>query len=401
MRDFGTPGPRIHNVIGALIAAVSLVSLGNSASTICEKFPANGPRSLPAAVAIHTTCGGFFLRPGGRVGRAPMPEDWASWAPTGSWRAAPDTYVSARFGDIRVVRDARTIWRSSRRYKFTSSIVIGRGAVAFSLFEHGRVGPLYVARLGGRERLVLRGEDPLAFLPSGLLLTQRWSQGKVVVRLRRLDGRLVRVVAPRARMATFDNESKTIFYVTRNRMLARFDGKQRVGLARVPRGWRWPWLRILDSGGVAVIGDRGLAIVRPRGGILASAGIKPPTRHRGGDVMNGDPILSTTRAVAFTSTRHRHGFTSGGQALVSVLRPGDRRATVVFRHRVQNFGCGWSTSLAWKGDWLLYRESATQRVVAIDTARGRTVNLTPFVRSLPGRTQPPNRWKVAFWARWR
>lgn len=327
-----------------------------------------------------------------------MPLDWPSWAPLGAMRATPDTYVSMRSGRIRILRDERVIWRSNRPYTHTSAIVAGRDALAFSLF--GRGGSLYVARFDGRERVVGHGEDPVAFLSGGRLLTQRWERNRMIVRVRSLNGRLIRVVAPRARTATFDQHTKTLYYVTRNGVVARFDGVRRVGLARLPAAWRWPSLHVLEDGHISVLSDRGLLIVRRSGGVFASAQMRPPTQKRSGYVLDG-AITKRTSAVALTSSKRGGWSTMKGEARVSVLRAGARRATIVYRHRVQNFGCGWGTGLAWQGDWLLYTTSATQKVVAIDTSSDRQVDLTSFVRSLPGRATPPTGWKLAFRAEWR
>ena len=378
-------------MVAALVAALSMLG---GADPCAAPVPV-GPRGLPAGLAIHTTCGGYVLRPDGRVDRARFPSDWPSWAPPGSARIARGTYMTRRGGYITVLREGRTFWRSSRPYKYTEAIVGGRRAIAFTVYN----GPGYIARYGRRERAVLRGEQPIGFTRAGLLITGVWERGASghTLRLRRLDGSLVSLVARAVRGYTFDQNSRILFYVSRARALARYDGERNVVLA--PLKWRSSsmWPSLLEGRLLAVSSDGRLDVFRRDGSWFASANWRSRAGKTGLTSLDaaavgspqGDAVgLILRRRPSLRATRER--------ALVAYLRAGMRTPIVVHERRIP-LSCGGVGGLAWRGDWLLFT-AYNQRVVAIDTANRRTIDLTTLMRRLPGREAGTT--KVAFWTRW-
>ncbi len=372
--------------------AATLVAGGDQTSA-CDRFPTSGPPGLPATVALHTTCGGFLVKPDGRVERGRMPTDWPSWAPHVSGRLAAGTYVWRRGNFITAFRRGRIVWRSSRPYPLTESIVAGRNAIAFSVYE----GPTYVARLrlGERERPILRGELPVGFTRQGHIFTGYSRGAGTRLALRRLDGSLVRFVATNVRGYAFEQRSRLLFYISTDHQLVRFDGRDSRPLYGLTRDSRWQWPQILDGGLVAVMSDRRLDLVRRDGELFASTTWPRPRPSGYGLMLDTVVAAPSGRAVgvilrARTSERRE-------RVLVGVLRRGARQPSIVYSRRMR-VSCGSAGWLSWRGHWLLF-PSYDQRVVAVNTLSRRRIELSSLVRALPGRGQPG--FKLAFRASWR
>jgi hypothetical protein len=378
-------------MLGVLVLAASLLTGSNPAAK-CDRHPAQGPRGLPAAVAIHTTCGAFIAKPDGTVGRGRMPTDWPRWAPPASGRIAAGTYTTRADNFISVYRGGRLIWRSSRPYPRTDMLVAGRRALAFSVYE----GPTYVAdlRRGARERAIFHGEQPLGFTREGLLLTGHAGGGGSQVNVRRLDGSLAHVVAQGVRGYAFDQQSRIVFYISAHNRLMRFDGSSRKVLHALAGGSRWEWPQLLEGGLIAVLSDRRLEVVRRSGEPFGTVTWAGPKRNGFGTTLDGVYAAKAGNAVGLI-LRVR-GSEQRERVLVGVLYPGSRQPVIVYQRRMQ-VGCGSAGFLAWRGHWLLF-PSYDQQLTAIDTRSRRMVELTSVARTLPGRGGPG--FKVAFRASW-
>lgn len=379
-------------MLGALLAAASLAV--GSGST-CERPLPGGPQGLPPLV-FRTTCGAFALDSRGSIGRAAVGREWPRWAPPGSARIAHGTYMGRRGQFLTVYRDGRRLWRSSRPYRFTESIAAGRRFVAFSVYR----GALYVAtlRAGDRERPVLAGEQPVGFTHEGLLLTSRWRGRGSDLRLRRLDGSLVAVIARSAPGHTFEQRSRLLLYVSRDHRLVKFDGRHRTTLGDLPTSGVYQWPAILEGRLVAVFSRGQLDVFRLSGSRFASARWHEPKGSAYGTSIDGSAIANKAGDAVgiILKTRGKHlGYRK--HIAVAFLRAGAKRPTVVHRDTMP-LSCGGTGYLSWHGHWLLFT-GYDQQVVAIDTVTGRKADLTQLVRRLPGRRGGPV--LLAFWVDWR
>jgi hypothetical protein len=352
----------------------------------CTGSLPHGPHGLPWRVVIRTSCGAFVVHADGRVEhRAVRP--WApSWAPAGAARVLPGTYMSRRHDYITLFRAGRVLWRSSRPYRYTSSIAVGPHAVAWSMTtREGLIGSLYLARIGSAERRMGAQEDPLGFTRAGTLVTERPRRSRLMLFVRRANG-ASHVLALGVRAATADDQARSIVFVTRDGRLVSFDGRRARLLGRTSFD-PGQWLQPIGGGLIGVFGSAGIRVFRASGGLFASARL-------GGGRIDGTGLVGSPdgRAVAYFTEWRRSVKVYRGIATVAVLRPGVRRGSVLYRQPVR-IGCGSGGGMAWHGRWLLSTISEPQRIVAIDTASHRVVDLTHLAHRLPGRTP------LAEWAR--
>jgi hypothetical protein len=333
---------------------------------------------------IRTSCGAFVVHADGEVEHRPV-RSWApAWAPANAARVLPDTYLSRRHDYITLFRSGRMIWRSSRPYRYTSSIAVGEDAVAWSTTtQEGLVGTLYAARIGSGERRVGAGEDPLVFTRSGALVTERPGRPGMTLFVRR-EHAARRVLAVRVLVAAADDSATRVLFVTRDKRLVSFDGRRSLVLGRTSFG-PGQWLQPIGDGLVGVFGSGGIRVFRSTGGLFAAAPLRPATRTRSGSSIDGTALVGRpdgSAAAYFTEWRPSVNVFRG-LATVALLRAGDRRGTVLYRRPVR-LGCGSGGGIAWHGRWLLATFSDPPRAVAIDTATRHVVDLTPVARRLPG-----------------
>jgi hypothetical protein len=321
---------------------------------------------------IRTSCGTFVVHADGEVEHRPV-RLWApSWAPANAARVLPGTYMSRRHDYITLFRAGRVLWRSSRPYRYTSSIAVGRHVVAWSMTTRaGLIGSLYLARIGGAERRIGAREDPLVFTRSGTLVTERPRGSRMTLFLRR-NG-LRHVLARRVRAVTADENGRSILFVTHDERLLSF---RIIGRTRFSPG---QWLQPIGGGLIGVFGSGDIRVFRARGGLFASAPLRSGTIHGTGLVGSPDG-----RTVAYFTEWRRSVNVYRGVATVAVLHAGARRSAVFYRRPVR-IGCGSGGGIAWHGRWLLVDTSEPARIVAVDTVGHRVVDLTRTARQLPGR----------------
>ncbi|HZD87651.1 MAG TPA: hypothetical protein VE088_06565 [Gaiellaceae bacterium] len=341
--------------------------------------------SLPAAVTVRTSCGAFRIGRDGRVERIspdpqPVPRGTGWWPSTGVWARTVR-------GRLVVGRWRRTLWHSSRRYPRdgdVGGIVLDGDIVAFSYGS--RASRLYVARLGGRERLVARGEIPLGRTRDGFY-TRRVRGGRLL--LRRSDGSLHAPIAHG--VGTYaTGPAGTLLFVAhdglfraRGAHVYRIADLSRLGLT-AGRAFR-----LLTLGHLIGLENAHRLVVLRADGTLFARTVLPFARNRIEFVSGGPAAGDRAAAVAFAVIRgDRAGdgqVMQRGVETIYLLRSGSRVALPVHAMRTWFDVCGHAADLSWHGDWLLYRATGGSTAL-IDTGSGRTIGLSSIVRRLPGFT---------------
>jgi hypothetical protein len=366
----------------ATLALGALLGLGAHPGPCAKPLP-RGP-AVPATLVLSTDCGWFSLETDGQVRR--LPKNWYAthqepWHPPYGLTYAP------RSGRYVVSRDGQIIWRSARAY-YNEAGGGAFGPHAFAFESWGRRG-IMLTDLRGPERLVLRGRNrfTLGFTAGGELLV---SGPQSIIVLSRA-GKVVRWLRfRRSTSFVFDPTTQTVYFVTPKGMLtaARGSDVRPIGIAP-GRGW----IGLAGHRFVTFTAPGRLAIVRGGdGSLVASAGWRDADR----ELDAGVEVSQDGKLFAFSTS----GPGARSQAVVYLLRAGQRRARVLFRHRTGQPGCGDATSLDWRGSSLLYRfADATVDETAVLRADGPVTRLTPILRALPRNvpTEPGNvYWEADF-----
>lgn len=362
-------------VILALVAAV--VSSSTPAPS-CERAVPTGPAGLPAPLVVTTACAAFTIFADGRVEAGPPLPSVPGWVPTGAFTTGDGVYWSSDppyHGHLLVMRDAQVLWRSAGRYRIDEvAAVVGTRSVAFADRRN-----LYVAPTDGAERRVGAREQPAGWTSAGELLTVRARS----IALRARDGALLRRVAGAIGAWRFDESTRTLLYVSAGGRLVRTDGRSSRRLAELrPLGFSFgnTWIQTLSGGLVAVLDGHRVAVVRGDGSLFAHVAF-----GRRSTVAATSGLVAGAGGVAFTVTRGRRGPED-----VYVLRAGDSRATRLLHERLRFAGCGRWADLAWHGHWLLYAATEGPVVVVDAAAPSASLDLSRWVRALPGlEGQPP------------
>jgi hypothetical protein len=315
----------------------------------------SGPTGLSAAIRIETRCGSFVIDGEGirflGVRRAAASFDRLSW----------------RRGRLRFHRDGRIRWRSARQYPRRarySQFVADDRSLAFQQWA----GPLYIARFGAKERAAGDvNEFPIGWTRAGLLVTAQGHR----LQARTRSGRLVPIHGYRRGAFSFDEETRTLLFVSPRKKLMRTDGRriQRIASLAPLRLGRWPHITPLPSGAIAIIGGR-LVVLGPNGRVIAS------------DRRVGTPTESPDGALATVSTAYFDNYVRARES-VRLLRRGERSSRLLFSHVFSPRPCAHMGSLAWRGTDLVYWTSEGH-VVVIDTRSARHIDLTRAARRLPG-----------------
>jgi len=328
---------------------------------------------------VTTDCGRFQLLPNRAVVFAGR---WKSPVPRvarGYWPQDLAWYGVAH-GHVLIGRGMKQLWRSHEtyprgRYLDVGSVVLGRGALAFSYYQ-GRQSRVLIARYGGREHLVARGEVPL-MLTSGRLVT--WSERGGALLLRGVTGRLVRKLAAKAGDPQIDRANRIVFFRSAGQLFA-FDGVWVRQLASF-RKLRLTGVPAVEPLGqlVAVHDRHRLVVVDYDGRPFASAAL-PRSRHLADGVSSPVAANADGTAVAFSVT-------SGNRLreTVYLLAKGNRRAEPLFAQKFAGGnGCGGGVWLAWQGRWLLYANGGQQATVLDSSGRAAPLQLTDVIAKLPG-----------------
>jgi len=369
---------------GIALLVLAATTMGGQAAGAptgrCAKALPRASSSLPAPIVVTTRCGRFRLETDGDVTykgarTSPVPRGASYWPQDVVW------YRFARH-HLLIGRGLKQLWRSHNRYRAVypanvGRVALGRVGLSFSYFRRlDRPPRLYVARYRGREREVAPGEDPLAFFPSGELVTWRASDRALV--LRGSDGRFERVAAPHAIDPQWDRESGLVVFRF-GHQLRVFDGRRVRELAdRYALGVRG--VPVVETLGrfVAVHDTRRLVIVDYEGRLVARAPL-PKRQDRADGVSSSVVSNGAGTAVAFTATHRAQEVDT-----VYVLVAGTSRALARFSIKTDFSGCGYTASLAWHGPWLLYSNADPAAAVVDGSGRASAVGLNEVISRLPG-----------------
>jgi hypothetical protein len=352
----------------------------------CERSLPRGPE-VPAPIVLSTDCGWFRLEPDGAVSRLPV--DWLA-NQNAAWRREHGnglTIRRTRSGRYLVVRNGRVIWRSTGAYyNDYVGVAFGPHTFAFGSFRRG----LFLTDLESTERLVVPGKNvaPLGFTAQGELV----ATGRRKVFVVSPKGTLERRYRYRQSNGySFDEGTKTLYFVSPAGVLsaARGSALRRIGKTNT-RGA----MGVLGRRLLTFVARGHVAVVRRRDGSLVARADWDP---RLGEIDAGVDVSDDGRRFAFRVTKARPG-DRRSRALVFMLRAGEKRARIVYRHRLAQQGCGSGGSVDWGGSSLLYRSVdgtgvAESVIVGSDAS---VTKLTPLLRGLPrlSRYTPGN----AFWA---
>ncbi len=386
---------RVRIIGAALLAivvaagALASTSLGNNSSRGRTYRRSSLGISLPAPI---TVAGGRVLRRvsyriarDGQVSRIAaiqslFPHDSA-------WFPDTDVWYSIRRGHLVVGRRGRQLWRSHgdfpqpnrTAWEHVRGVTVGSHTAAFSYD-----GKLYLAPLGGAERMVARGEFPLGWTAGGLLVYRPLGHELI---LRSASGALVKTMW-RQRKAfgySYDLTTGTVYWLAHGVVMAargtrawRLASLGRLGLSAEPSSLSLqPLGRLLE-----LQGNSRLIFLRTDGTVFGST----PLPRSGGAVesISGGPLMAPQLgAVAFAAVPEQApgGFGTEG---VYVLRVGGRNAIRVHGARVNLTTCERGADLQWHRNWLLYRNTERDLVTIDTTGAHRSIDLSRIVKRLPG-----------------
>jgi hypothetical protein len=355
-------------MFAALIAGAFL-SLASAHPDPCATALPRGP-AVPAPLVLSTDCGWFSLATDGTVQRLPV--DWYAthkkpWHPPYGL-----SYRRTHVGQYLALRHGRVVWRSARRYLGEDGAGVF-GPHSFAFVSWGLRGVL-LSNLHGPERLVLHGRNlfPIGFTATGELVVS----GRRTIVVLSPRGQLSRRLSFRASSSfAFDEATGGVYFVSPAGVLTVAEGSHVLRLGPAP------------PGSIALLGQRLLSfslaghvavVRRSDGGLVASASWSPRTMIDSGVSVSDDGTLFAFRTV-------RGNTRKPGWASVYALRAGAHRAQLVYRHRFQQAGCGYSASIGIRGSELLYRSDGGQGPAEADLLRlgGTGVRLTPLLEALP------------------
>ena len=371
MRDLPLEMHRTH-VVRAL-AAWSVVVLGGLGFAPSAGDANAAHRLLPAPVTVTAGRATFRIARDGDVRRVaatplPFPPD-AAWFPaTGSW-------YEIRHRHLVIGRWGTTLWHSRGEFpsRIDFNVVIVRGrTIAFAYAQR-----LYIANLGGPERLVAGGEFPLGWTRGGFFAYR--FHGRQLL-LRDDAGALVKTVARRPLEYAYDPTVQRLYFVAGGALM-RAGGaatERVVALARLGLvADSSLMMQSLDGGLLEFLQGRRLIVLRPDGSRFAETRV-PPQRSIDSPIT----IAPDGRTVAFSTSYTLRGGID--RETVYVLHAGARTATPLHTERVQFAPCLGGANVGWHARWLLF-SAGEGSLTIIDTAgRRNVIDLSPATRKLTG-----------------
>jgi hypothetical protein len=381
-RKFPSAAALCATAVSLLLASAASASEA-TALRPCALPSLRNVSGLPAAIVATTSCGRFELGIGGAVRfvgpkTLPVPAG-VNWYQDLSW------YRIAR-GHLIVGRGHRTYWRTHARYPTSrgsgvGAVAVSHGRVAFSFAAppaNWKPPTLYVARSGGIERVVARGETPIGWTARGSLVT--WGHAGSL-RVRDGDGRLMRTLAVDVYTFVFDPTSHALLFLA-NGQLERFDGRRLRSLVRLSAVGLSRPLTIQPVGAfVALRGRRRLVVIRRDGEVISTTAL-PHLKLRT-DRVSSEIAADTRGNAAFTATRDNTAYGSTGTETIYLLRHGASSAQALYRKRVAFAVCERQAALAWRGRWLLYSASEGY-AAAVHASTRRAVDFSSTISRLPG-----------------
>jgi hypothetical protein len=357
-------------VIGALLA---LAGAPSAHAGGCARTLPHGPR-VPAPLLVRTVCGVFELRRDGSVVYARTPRWAPAWAPGAISHPDPRTWVAHRHRRLAIYRDGRLLWRSHVTGG-SDNVAVGQGHVAFTSYQYSRSGTLWIAPIGGRERMVGRNEEVVGWVPAGLI-TQR----RADLRLRARDGRFLRHLA-RARTALMDGHDAVILRT--DGRIVRTNGWHSRTLADLRHFGltAYPWLQRIDGGLWQVEARNRLLFLERDGRRFASL------RHSN---IAGNVVVLPDRSAVLFVVRSRASQSDPGVLTVERLERGGRIARPLFSARVRQLSCSEWGGLDYRAGRVLFSSTGAGAAILDPAGRARAIDLTRFTQALlPRKPGPP------------
>ncbi len=311
-----------------------------------------------------------------------MPASSPPWAPYATSHPDARTWVAHPNRRLAVYRDGRLLWHSHSTGG-TDEVAVGHGHVAFTSFRPSTGMTLWIAPLGGRERMIARNEELLGWTRAGLV-TEHGNE----LRLRAPDGRILRDLG-RAR-AAFRDAGRILILRPRG-VIVRTNGLRETVFADLrPLGMtRQPWLQPLPRGLIEVSAGNKVVFLDRQGRLFASTTFARATRPGGGGAIVGEPLpLPDGTAVLFALNRRRGGSDPGVETVYRLDR-GHRVPRPLFSTRLGRLACAQWAVLEFRRGRVLFAGSEGQTAILDPAGRARPIDLTRLVRRLfPARPSP-------------
>jgi hypothetical protein len=386
-------GGLVGLLVAGVLACAAFAAPSAESKVGCESLAHRLPHleaRLPVAIAVATPCGHFLVERSGAVVRSrpaprPVPAG-AGWYPDLTW------YRFVR-GHLLIGVRHRFLWRSARplatRYNL-GAIERGSDEVAFSLF-YGSASKLFVARFGGAERLVGRGETPIGWTRSGDLVAVRYQQlpsghrPESLVLLAR-SGRLLHNIAVDVWDWTWA-QNRSVLYLLAHGRVERFDGSSLVALASLDSLRVGAAARLAPLGRLLAVSDtKRIAVLDARAGSIVATARFPRQKTKqsyGAIAANADGT-----AVAFTwdnlAAASSDPSVKGVFDTVYLLRAHTQSASALQRVAITYPTCGDMSSLVWRGSSLVYTETGGHALIFRPLTKSPPIRLTPLITRLSG-----------------
>jgi hypothetical protein len=355
-------------------------------------------RALPAPVIVTTGCGRFRLTEGATVAYLgprilPVPR-----VAQGYWGDL--TWYGFQRGQLLVGRGHRQLWHSRQRFTGTNpvnvgAVVLGARELAFT-YVRSRRPLLYLAGYRSTERLVTRGETPLAFLGSGEFVT--WRDRSRALILRGAGGRIKRLLVRHASDVALDRQDGALVFRAGDH-LGVIEGSRVEGLGSLRGLGVKGWPAIEPLGGLVAVHDRNrLVVIDYTGHLVASTAL--PGRQQPSDAISSSVVANATgTAFAFTATRGNTAHGSSGQETLYLLGAGEQQARPIFNEQLDFEVCERMADLAWHGRWLLYSTTEGRAAVVDSSVEATSTDLSRLVARLPGARSDGEGFFEVSWAR--
>jgi hypothetical protein len=375
--------------VGALVALAGAPPAAPSAG--CARTTARGPR-LPAPIVVATGCDTYRIDRNGRVSRARAVHPVPRWAHGALGHPDRQTWVAHANRLLQVYRAGRLLWRSHVTGG-SDEVAIGHGRIAFTSYRLGDEPTVWLARLGGRERVVAHGETIVGWTRGGLVTQHVWD-----LRLRAADGQLLRRIGT-ARGAYRDRRHGDIVLLTRDGRVVRTDGLRDRTIADLHElGYaRQPWLSLLPNELLQVTSANRVLFLDADGKRFASSALARPKRSRPGAMIVGD-ILRLPGRDALLFVVSRRALRGPGRETVFRLDRGHRVPRPVFTARGQWVTCGEWATLSLRRGRVLYASSEGALAIVDPLGARPPIDLSGLVRRLSPRRPTPDDYLKASWA---
>jgi hypothetical protein len=357
------------------IAALAPGSVGQATRACAVRSACRAPR-LPAPITIAAGRATYRIGRDGRVHRAAAPSNpyprAAIWFPgTGTWYMLQQHHLV-------VGRAHKALWHSHlqvpSRWRL-GVVAAGTRAVAFQ-FEH----KLYIARFRGVERPVAPRELPLGWGAAGLYT---YSYKARALLLRSSAGRPLAVIARRPLGSDYYFANGGLYFIARG-VLMRATGMRAQHLASLKSlglsadSWAQSLGRFVE-----LQDDHRLVVLRDDGSVFASTRL-PPGSETNVDLVGSPAVDPRAGVLAFATVTDQSAHRTVGTETVYLLRSGANEAIAVHGETGSFGGCVRWVNLQWHGRWLLYSSTQGNLAVVDSTGAHRAIELTRFVRRLPG-----------------